>query len=155
MITIRRASSTDAGRLTQIAAASKRHWGYPENWIQLWLPELTFSSSYILENEVWLAAIDEMLVGFYSFKKDSEYWWLENLWVVPDHMGREIGRKLFQHALGRCRISGESVLKIEADPNAQGFYEKMGACKIGEHRYEFDGKLRVLPLMEIRTKFAC
>jgi hypothetical protein len=47
-------------------------------------------------------------------------------------------------------MHGETVLKIEADPNAQGFYEKMGPRKIDEHHTEIDGQLRRLPIMEIK-----
>jgi len=80
---------------------------------------------------------------------DVNLLWLDNLWVLPEFMGRGIGPQLFQHALERSRERGESVLKIEADPNAQSFYEKMGARQIGEHHSEVDGQMRVLPVMEI------
>jgi hypothetical protein len=40
-------------------------------------------------------------------------------------------------------------LKIEAEPNAQNFYEKMGARQVGEHHTEVDGQPRVLPVMEV------
>jgi len=149
MILIRRALPEDAEQLTQITVTSKRHWNYPESWIQRWLPELTFSSDDILENEVWLAVTDNKLVAYYSLKQDDEGLWLENLWVLPEHMGQGIGKQLFLHALEKGRVRGASVLKIESDPNAQEFYEKMGAQKIGEHQYELDGQLRVLPIMEI------
>ena len=42
-----------------------------------------------------------------------------------------------------------SVLKIEADPNAQSFYERMGARKVGEHHSEVFGQPRTLPVMEV------
>jgi ribosomal protein S18 acetylase RimI-like enzyme len=149
MIVIHRASPDDAERLTQITVTSKRYWNYPEKWIQLWLPQLTLSSFYILENEVWLASMKEAPVGYYSLIHDLNDLWLENLWVLPEYMEQGIGRQLFCHALERSRMLGFSNLKIEADPNAQGFYERMGANKAGEHRYELDGHQRVLPIMEI------
>lgn len=138
-----------ASILTKITLAAKRHWNYPEKWMQLWIPELTFSAEYISANEVWLAVADKISVGYYSFKQDDNSLWLENLWVLPEYMGRGIGRQLFEHALEKSRMRGASILKIEADPNAQRFYEKMGAHKSGEHQYELDGQLRVLPIMEI------
>jgi len=181
MISIRRASPEDAEQLTQITIASKRHWNYPEKWIQLWIPELTFSPQYISDHEVWLAVEDETPVAYYSLKlqpviarsreaatkqspsmiqgllrreehpprDDGNDLWLENLWVLPEHMGQGIGKMLFQHALERSRSRGVFTLKIEADPNAQSFYEKMGAQKVSEHQYELDGQLRILPIMEI------
>ena len=138
-----------ASKLTEITLAAKRYWGYPEKWIQLWTPELTFSPEYALENEVWLAVVDEKLAAYYSLKQNDEGLWLENLWVLPEHMGQGLGKRLFLHALERGRENGVSFLKIEADPNAQSFYERMGAKKVSEHQYELDGQLRVLPIMEI------
>ena len=41
------------------------------------------------------------------------------------------------------------VLEIESDPNAQGFYERMGAKKVGEAVGELDGQARVLPILEL------
>ena len=139
-----------AGVLTTITLAAKRHWNYPENWIKTWLPSLMITPEYILVNEIWVAIVDEQCVAYYSLKPEGEYLWLDNLWVLPEFMGQGIGKQLFQHALGRVRVCGVSILKIEADPNAQAFYEKMGARKIGEHHTQVNGQPRILPIMEIK-----
>ncbi len=144
-----RGTPEHASILTDITVAAKRQWHYPEKWIELWLPVLTITPEYISENEVWMAIVDEVPVAYYSFKQDGQDLWLENLWVFPKCMGKGIGRQLFQHALERSRVRGASILKIEADPNALSFYEKMGASKVGEHHGEVDGQPRVLPVMEI------
>ncbi len=160
MSSIRHAVPEDADQLTRIAFAAKRHWDYPEEWMQLWIPALTISAEYILENEVWVAVENEKLVAYYSLKNVSRIanptyspdpydLWLDNLWVLPEFIGLGIGKQLFQHALERSRARGFSILKIEADPNAQSFYEKLGARQIGEHYGEVDRQTRVLPLMEI------
>ena len=39
--------------------------------------------------------------------------------------------------------------KIESDPNAQGFYERMGAKVVGEHVGEVEGQPRILPVLEV------
>lgn len=143
------AQTEHASALTEIAISAKRHWNYPERRIELWIPALTISSDYISEHETWMVWIKDRPVAWYSFKKNEEGLWLDNLWVLPEYMGQGIGRELFLHALERCRLQGVQALKIEADPNAQTFYEKMGARKVGERRGEADGQPRVLPLMEI------
>lgn len=137
--------------LTHITIVAKRHWDYPEHWIQTWLPLLTITPEYISENEVWLKTIDDEPIAYYSLKYDRQELWLDNLWVLPEHMGKGIGKELFIHALERSRVRGVSVIKIEADPNAQPFYEHMGARKISEHHSEIDGHPRILPIMEIYT----
>jgi GNAT superfamily N-acetyltransferase len=74
---------------------------------------------------------------------------VEHLWVLPDFIGKGIGAKLFRRMLAKCREMGVKVLEIESDPNAQGFYERMGARKVGEVVSQVDGQPRVLPLLEI------
>ena len=148
-LTLQRAKSEHAEALTRIAIASKRHWGYPERWIEIWTPQLTISPEYILANETWLAAINEEPAAFYALKAEDDVWWLDHLWVLPEAMGQGLGAFLFRHALMRCRLWHVSMLRIESDPNAVGFYEKMGAHKVGVQRGAVDDQLRVLPLMEI------
>jgi GNAT superfamily N-acetyltransferase len=135
--------------LTQITIAAKRHWNYPENWIQIWLPLLTITPEYISGHETWIATLNDKPVAYYSLKEAENALWLDNLWVLPEQMGKGIGKELFIHALERSRKRGVSVIKIEADPNAQPFYEHMGARKISEHHSEIEGHPRILPIMEI------
>jgi GNAT superfamily N-acetyltransferase len=147
---ILRAFPEHADQLTQITIAAKRHWNYPETWMQLWIPVLTISAEYISENETWMAVVDDRLGAYYSLKLDGEGLWLDNLWVLPEFMAQGIGGSLIKHALERSLARGAAVLKIEADPNAESFYEKMGARKIGERYHgELDGQPRILPVMEI------
>lgn len=148
-LTLLRADPRHAAVLTEIAVAAKRHWGYPERWIQLWMPQLTITPDYLSRNETWVAMLDEQTVAFSSLKQENESLWLDNLWVLPGFMGQGIGGFLFRHALIRGRARGASVLRIESEPHAQGFYEKMGARKIGEHHTEVDGQEQVLPVLEV------
>ena len=143
------ARTEHASELTEIAISAKRHWNYPDRWIELWTPSLTISTDYILQNETWMAVVNVTPIGFYSLHRDDEFLWLDNLWVLPAFMGQGIGKKLFQHAVERSRVLDVPILKIEADPNAQSFYEKMGAYKVGESRNQVDDQPRILPIMEI------
>lgn len=149
MALIVQARPDHAQTLTEIAISAKRHWKYPERWMKCWLPALTISSEYIASHETWLAMLNEKPVAWYSLAQDEADLWLDNLWVLPDFMGRGIGQSLFRHALERCQFREAKVLKMEADPNAKSFYEKMGAKQIGEHHGEVDGEPRILPVMEV------
>lgn len=148
-LTLLRAQPAHAEALTKIAIAAKRHWNYPERWMEIWTPQLTVSPEYITQNETWLAAINEEPVAFYALKQVDDAWWLDHLWVTPEAMGQRLGAFLFRHALSRCRRMNVSALKIESDPNAVGFYEKMGARKVDEHRGEVDGQPRILPILQM------
>lgn len=149
MLDIRRARSDDNERLTQIALSAKRHWGYPERWMEIWSPQLTFTPEYFQENESWVAEIDGDPIAFYTLQDRDGIVWIENLWVMPEYIGKGIGQELFLHAIEMARQRGYKSLQLEADPNAMGFYEKMGMRKIGERHSEVDGQPRILPLMEM------
>ncbi len=135
--------------LSYIALSAKRHWGYPERWMELWTPQLTFSLEYFAENESWVALDGERPIGFHTLLHRNGNAWIENLWVLPQYMGKGVGRQLFLHALELSRQRGYKTLQLEADPNAMGFYEKMGMQKIREHVGVVDGQSRVLPIMEM------
>jgi ribosomal protein S18 acetylase RimI-like enzyme len=149
---VTRATPNQAETLTQIAFAAKRHWGYPERWIQLWSPLLTIAPEFIDTHETYVAWMDEKPVGFCAISLDDEKASVEHLWVLPDCMGKGLGAELFRHMLSRCKELGVRVLEIESDPNAQGFYERMGAKKAGEVVGEVDGQPRILPLLEIKIE---
>lgn len=149
MISIRRVDPQEANILTQIALSAKRHWGYPERWMEIWTPQLTFTSEYFEENESWVAMDNDQCVGFYTLQDQQGNVWLENLWVLPAYIGKGIGKRLFIHAQDLVCQRGYKTLQLEADPNAMGFYEKMGMRKIGERQSEVDGQPRSLPIMEM------
>ena len=148
-MTIRPATTTDVGTLTQIAHDAKRYWGYPENWIKKWQPELTISNDFVIENEVYLLTSDDEVRGFYALVVRNEKAELEHLWVAPRHIGTGVGKELFIHAMRRAASRDVSEVELSADPNAEGFYKKMGAQRIGEVRADMDDKPRTLPRMSI------
>ena len=64
-------------------------------------------------------------------------------------MGSGVGRALFAHARSRAEQLKMQVLELSADPNAEGFYERMGAKRIGEVQAAMDDQSRVLPRMRM------
>src|SRR3954470_22578855 len=122
-----RAKPEDAGTLTEIAHAAKRHWGYPENWITAWRDVLTMRPEFIAGNTSYCASEDARPVCFYVLTSEEDGIHLDHLGILPKAMRRGMGRALFQHAVAEAKSAGCSGIKIEADPNAEGFYERMGA----------------------------
>ncbi len=146
---VRRARPEDAPVLTDIALAAKRHWGYPESWIQKWIPQLTITARDIQDAEVYCAVGEDRPIGFYRLIQRPPLGILEDLWVSPVNMGAGVGRALFEHAVAQCGAARLEVLQLEADPHAQGFYEKMGMHKVGEHPVDLI-EARNLPIMEMQ-----
>ena len=143
---ILRARPDDAATLSAIALTSKRHWGYPERWIERWAHLLTIEPRLIAEQETYTAYVDGVPVGFYSLSRRHRRMSLEHLWVLPEAMRRGVGRALFVHAVERVRAAKCETLEIESDPNAAGFYERMGARRAGATVTAWEGQSRELPL---------
>jgi len=142
-----RANPADADALTEIAHAAKRHWGYPERWIESWRDILTMHPQFIAQNVTYCAKEDGRILGFYLLTTESDGMHLDHLWILPVAIGRGLGRALFRHAVEQVRKRGHHEIKIEADPNAAGFYERMGAKRIGVNVTEIEGRPRELPLL--------
>ena len=143
-----RARQEDAQALTDIAHAAKRHWGYPESWMTAWRDILTMRPEFIAANPAYCAIENERPVGFYVLTTEDDGIQLDHLWVLPVAMGRGIGRALFEHAAAQAAGLGFNSMKIESDPNAEGFYKRMGATRVGTKPSEVEGTRRELPLME-------
>ncbi len=148
-MTIRHALPKDAATLTQIAHDAKRHWGYPEHWIRHWQDDLTISPDFVSKNPVYVAEQDGELMGFYALIVRDEKAELEHMWVAPRFIGQGIGKDLFMHAMGEAAGQNVTAVEISSDPNAEGFYRKMKAEKIGEVASEIDGEQRVLPRLSV------
>jgi GNAT superfamily N-acetyltransferase len=146
ILTIRPAVPSDAAALSGLALSGKRHWGYPEPWLEAWRGLHTITPDY-LGSHIVSCAEDESgaVVGFYALERDGSSYRLEHLWLDPSLIGGGLGRQLFEHALRRARALGVDELLIEADPNAEGFYLHMGAQRAGETKSRAMGEERVLP----------
>ena len=146
---IRRALPEEADPLTQIALDAKRYWGYPEHWIKHWESDLTVSSDFIRDNHVYVAEHDGEIRGFYALALSGRKAELEHMWVTPGSIGTGIGKDMFLDAMDRAATLEVREIEISADPNAAGFYERMGASQIGETESNIDGQVRKLPRLRI------
>lgn len=149
---IRKASTEDAGTLTTIAHDAKRHWGYPEHWIKHWQDDLTISPDFVAANQVYVAEREGEVLGFYALIVRHDKAELDHMWVAPAHIGTGVGKELFLHAMQSAARRNISEVEIASDPNAEGFYRKMGAHRIGETVSEIDGQPRALPRLTVGPK---
>ena len=146
---IRRAKTEEAPSLTDIALAAKRHWGYPESWMEAWREDLTVTAEFIERNEVFAAVANDNPIGFYALVKSAGRMELDHLWILPEWIGKGVGRKLLIHALDRASAIGARQIEIVSDPNAEGFYRKLGAKEIGQVISTIEGQERRLPRLAI------
>ena len=143
-VTIAEPSEADA--LNEIAFAAKRHWGYPEHWIEQWRSVLTVSPEFISTHETLAALEEQRILGFAALGEECGVLWLLHLWVSPAAMGRGVGRALFRETQRRAQALGFFTFDIESDPHAAGFYERMGAECVRIHATSIGGQPRALPI---------
>ena len=62
---------------------------------------------------------------------------LDHLWVRPSWIGQGVGGRLFRLAADCARELGAERLELGAEPNAVGFYEKLGARTLRDHVTEW------------------
>jgi GNAT superfamily N-acetyltransferase len=148
------AQPEDAKAMTTLAMAAKRHWGYPENWMIKWQEMLTISPGCIAKNIVYKAVLDGELLGFYVLFNSEELLELKHLWVHPDVIGNGIGKQLMIHAIQEGAKTDHENLEILSDPNAEGFFIKMGARRVGARIYKMENSQRVLPLLYVNLPWA-
>lgn len=149
-LVIRRARPGEAPLLTALALRSKAHWGYDEAFMALARQELSITLELLTHAASFLAERDGDLVGFYVLVVEEARPLLRDLWVEPRAIGTGVGAALFAHMLREARRLDYRVIRIESDPNAEGFYLKMGAVRTGE----IPSKAivgRVLPVLEITS----
>lgn len=153
-LTIRLAQSSEAEVLTQIAHDAKRHWGYPDHWLKAWQADLTILPAFVDRNPVYVAEIEGNVVGFYALILGNNKGELDHLWVAPSHIGTGVGKELFLHAMQTAAKRNLGEVEILSDPNAEGFYQKMGAHRAGEKVSEVEGQLRILPQLKVDPRSA-
>ena len=137
--------ASDAPLLTRLVLAGKAHWGYPAEWLDAWKCELTIGPQQIAVWHIRTATFRDDLIGFFALAPRDGDWWLEHLWLVVDRIGHGFGGELFRHAIAAAAGLGAAHVRIEADPNAEGFYLHMGAKRDGERISSVAGAVRVVP----------
>lgn len=95
-------------------------------------PDIVIGAVDITEDEVWvLEDPDGRLIGVHRVVP-GEPAILEDLWLEPSAIGGGHGRRLWEHAVAIARSLGARSMELDADPNAEPFYERMGATRVGE-----------------------
>lgn len=145
-IHIRRANPNDSERATELARAAKAHWRYPDEWLASWQADLAITAEMIDRHPTFVASLDDEVVGVCQLQEADGRAMLEHVWVDPRVHGRGVGRALVEHA----RNAAPGIMMVVADPNAVGFYIRLGARRVGDVAGPMPGAPdRTLPLLEI------
>lgn len=150
-ITLSHPSATDLSALSALCLRSKAYWGYDAVFMAACHDELTLTESDLETSVLTAAYRDSTLAGVAQVKPErsgAEIW---KLFVDPPHMGTGVGRALFDWCVAEARKLDAAELRIEADPEAVPFYQRMGAKVAGSAP---SGSIpgRRLPLLRYRLR---
>lgn len=134
----------DLATLNTISVKSKAYWGYPESWIEKWLDDLTLDEYKFSNQNVLVVENENRLIGYSSIVENSENYEILHLWILPAYIGKGFGKKLLEKTI-RTFVKRDKEIIVEADPNAEPFYQSQGF--VTYDRVESFPKGRFLPVM--------
>jgi len=129
---IRPARPEEAAALSELCFRSKAYWGYDDAFMDACREELMVNPSEIERRRVTVAELNGTIVGLYALDDDPPTGDVGLFFVSPEAIGTGVGRVLWDAMIARAREFGFKSLSIDADPNAEGFYLRMGAVRVGE-----------------------
>lgn len=144
-----KATPQDARALTSLTLQSKAYWGYTTQQMALWQDQLTITPVYLKNHDVrkLVKKDTNIITGYYSYYKEGNTVVLDNLFVLPGYIGLGVGRRLLEDFLHSMKQAGNTLITVDADPNAEGFYAAFGFKTIGHKVTQIEG--RFLPVMEL------
>jgi GNAT superfamily N-acetyltransferase len=131
---IRPARDGEHVALTELVWRSvQQTWNYPPEFME-WEPEtISVEPEHIRDEITNLLEEHGRIVGFYVLSGEPPEMELSRMMIEPDRIGAGIGRILWDHAVATAAARGVRTITIDSDPNAEPFYQRMGAITTGEH----------------------
>lgn len=146
---VRPAAPHEAAGLTELIMRSKAYWGYDEAFMARCRPALTLHPPDVVPRRTAVAELAGRVAGVVAITGTPPEGEIDLLFVDPWAIGSGVGRVLYDHALAVAAAEGFASLLIEADPQAEPFYLRMGAVRIGDTVSAATG--RTLPLLRATT----
>jgi len=114
----------------------------------VWDVALTITQEYINTHPVYTFAVEDKIVGYYSYILEDEHnIKLDNLFLLPQYIGKGLGGYLITDFLNRIQNQNYKRVYLDSEPYAEGFYKKHGFQTIG--KLETAVKDRFMPVMEL------
>ncbi|MGH7932403.1 MAG: GNAT family N-acetyltransferase [Candidatus Binataceae bacterium] len=149
-IRVRRAVPDEAPALTEVALRSKAYWGYDARFMAAARHDLEFRPEDFSTLEAYVLEVSGRMAGFFSLRPlSAEGIELHDLWIEPKFIGTGYGKMLWLHAIDLARARGFRLLRLTADPNAELFYLRHGATRIGDEPSSIRAERR-MPVLQYK-----
>ena len=146
MVEVRRARREECDLLTDLTLRAKASWGYDAAFMAAARVELTMTPERLAASTVWIAEVDGVIAGMIALGLDGDAE-VEDFFVEPAFQGQGVGRLLMAKLLDACRTAGATNLMVDADPNAEAIYARLGFVTVG-HSPSGSIPGRLLPRMQ-------
>lgn len=132
-IRVRLARSDEASALTDLSMRSKASNGYDADFMAACVDALTVTAERMAEATYWVAEDGDTLCGCVALgiADDGTSGEVNAFFVDPDWQGRGIGRLLWRPVRDEAKARGLIRLHLAADPEAVGFYNRLGFVTMG------------------------
>jgi GNAT superfamily N-acetyltransferase len=152
-VNIRRARPSESTALSELAIAAKSIWGYCADQLAEWADDLRISAESIVDEPTFVAEEGGRILGVVQLCTKKSPWAIEHLWVHPTATRRGAGSRLVRYVLSHAHHRGQRELNIDSDPQAEQFYLRLGARRLGEIAAPINGQpSRVRPQLVVSTE---
>lgn len=118
--------------INELFRQSIAHWGYSQEELKKIMNLYSITTDYLKNHLVYLVFEHKKLIGFFSFTqtdlKENE---LDYFFINHKLIGKGYGKKMWEVCCEHARSVGMQDFLILSNPNAIGFYYKLGAEKVG------------------------
>lgn len=128
---VRPARPDEASQLTELAMRAKASWGYDDAFMAQCRDELTLTPDKMAAWTVWVAELNGRLAGMIALASRNGVAELEDFMVEPAFQGHGVGTALMATLFTEARTRGLTHVGLDADPNAEPIYRKLGFKTVG------------------------
>jgi GNAT superfamily N-acetyltransferase len=145
---LRAALPGEAGILTDLCLRSKAVWGYDAAFMAACRAELTITTQDFARSQIQVAVEDGRIIAMAQLAQHGRIADIDKLFVDPAALRAGAGRQLFAWCVETARAAGAVAITVVADPDAAGFYRRMGMMEDGK---EPSGSIpgRILPKLHM------
>lgn len=131
---VRAGRPEESALLSELALRSKSYWGYHAEFLEACRDELCLQPEDFSRAVVRVGEDDDgKVIGFYAISQaDDGEAEVSFFFVDLPFIGKGMGRRLFDDLVEVAREAEVRSLRIDADPGAATFYERMGAERVGD-----------------------
>ena len=126
------AKENNIADINRIAYESEAYWGYNSEYMERFKEIYRITEDYIKAKPTFILVEGNHIIGFYSLVLNGKEAELELFYSDPQNIGKGYGKKMWGHLISYCKREGIKSLSLVANPQAKGFYEKMGAVMIDQ-----------------------